>query len=199
MRRVPALLLCGLLLSLLAACSGTVNVGSPESSGPGCQAPGLRASDRLNRPLVLTAQSVPTASLVPCLYGLPSGWVFRGMDARKGQTRVILDFGMDTDTALTITLTRRCDVRGAIPSPAGQPSVRRYDRILETKSGYRADRYAVFKGGCVTYRFALHGRAGNEPAATISRTFGFVDRDTLRRSVHDYSDGRFELDPDGSG
>jgi len=29
----------------------------------------------------------------------------------------------------------------------------------------------------------------------VSHALGFVTRDALRRMVHDYSDGRFELDP----
>jgi len=117
------------------------------------------------------------------------------MTARKGQTRVVLDFGHDSDRAATVTFSRGCDVAAAIETASDQAGARRYERVHDNASGYRAERYYVFSGGCVRYQFNLHGGTGAEQVGTLSRALGFVDREVLRRYVHERSHGRFELDP----
>ena len=42
-------------------------------------------------PLWLEAQSVPSASLVPCVRSLPEGWTFGAANVRNGWSRFTLD------------------------------------------------------------------------------------------------------------
>jgi hypothetical protein len=195
MRRLPALLSGCLIAAALSGCAASLSIGGPPSPDPRCPARPVHMSERLNGPLILTAQSVPSASLVPCLRKMPAGWTFREMQAHQGRTRITLDLGKQNDRAVTVSLTRSCDVRGAKPMPTDRAGTRRYDRVDVRRSGYQGERYYLFSGGCVAYRFDVHGGAATQAVAVISRSLSFVDRATLRRYVHDYSGGRVELDP----
>jgi hypothetical protein len=183
-------------VTILSACSGSIQIGGPPTGAPTCPTPTDPSPERLPGPLVLTAQSVPSAALVPCLRGtLPTGWTFQNLDAQRGKARISIDFHQDGTHAATITLTQECDVRGSRQTDTDQPGTQRYDRVYEVQSGYRGERYYVFRGGCIEYHFNLHGSRSAEQVAAVSLFFRFVDRDLLRRYVHDYSDGRVELDP----
>jgi hypothetical protein len=198
MNRVPALIACIAILAALPACAASLKIDGPPTGGPQCPAVPTHTPDRLSGPLLLAAQSVPTAALVPCLLLLPAGWTFLDMSASKGKTSFILDFAHDNDRAAIVTLTRTCDVSRAGEIPTDWPGARRYEHVENVASGYRSEQYYVFGGGCVRYQFTLRGETGADQVHAISRTLSFVDRDVLRRFVHDRSDGRFELDPNGS-
>ena len=193
MRRLLALAACAFLVSSLSACS--IELGGPPTGGPKCPTRIEPTPKGVNGSLLLTAQVVPNAAVVPCLRPLPAGWTFRELKARKGKARIVLDFGRDANKAATITLTRTCDVRGATEAFSDVPGTHRYERGGDSKSGYRTDRYYVSPGSCITHHFVLNSRTGADQVAALTRALGFVNRTVLRRYVHDYSDGRFELDP----
>jgi hypothetical protein len=73
--------------------------------------------------------------------------------------------------------------------------MRRYKTVDDGESGYQGERYCVFAGGCVTYRFDVRGGAAAQAVAVTSRSLSCVDRAVLRRYVHGCSGGRLELDP----
>ncbi len=193
MRRLIALTACGGLVLLLPACNASVNLG-PPTGGPTCPTRIEPTPKGVNGSLLLTAQTVPGAAIVPCLRALPAGWTFRDFQARKGKARMILDFGRDGDRA-TVTLTRTCDVAGATEAVSDISGSRRYDVVHESRVSYRSDRFYVTPGACIAYHFVMHRSTGAEQVSLLTRTLGVVERDVLRRYVHDYSDGRFELDP----
>lgn len=196
MRRLFALTVCGILVSVLPACNASFNVGGPPSDGPTCPTRTEPTPDGVSGALLLTAQSVPSAAIVPCLRTLPTGWTFHDLNARKGKARIVLDFGPEGgDHAATVTLTHRCDVQGATETFSDRSGTRRYERVQDSESEHRSDRFYINSGGCITYHFVLRGSTGAEQVAALTQTLGFVERDVLRRYVHDYSDGRFELDP----
>jgi hypothetical protein len=195
MRRLGLLVACGALVTLLSACDMSFNIGGPPTSGPTCPARSQPTPKHVEGALLLTAQAVPGAEVVPCLRALPGGWTFRDMAVQKGKARVQLDFGRHGDKAATVTLTRTCDVRGATEVFSDVAGSRRYERVLDLPSVYRGDQYYVSAGSCVTHHFVVHSSTGADQVSALSRTLGFVDRAVLRRYVHDYSDGRFELDP----
>jgi hypothetical protein len=198
MRLGRTLAACAAVLASLTACDATLTIGDPPSGGPKCPAPAAPTPNRLSGPLLLTAQAVPTAALVPCLRPLPAGWTFRSLDARKGKAKVVLDLGNNNQRAATVSLTRDCDVSDATEASTDQPGTRRYGHVDGDTSDYRGEQYYLFPGGCVSYEFSVHGPAAAAQVRTVSQALGFVDRDVLRRFVHDRGDGRFELDPDGS-
>jgi hypothetical protein len=180
-------------LLLSTGCLGSVQIGTPPGE-PECASPDGRVGDAL----VLVAQSVPSAQLLPCLRALPVGWIFHLLDAQRGRTLVLLSSGdRDGEHKLTLVLEGGCDVGGAREVPSDQPNTRRYDRVTRVAPGYLADRYYAFDGGCVTYRFDLRGRAGAEAADAISTGLGFVSRSTVAAAVSERSHGRLTLDPEG--
>jgi hypothetical protein len=186
-----AVLGCCLLLS--TGCLGPVQIGTP-SGEPGCASP----DGEVGEAMILVAQSVPSAQLLPCLRALPVGWIFHMLDAQHGRTRVLLSAGdRDGEHKVTLLLEASCDVAGAREVSSGQPGARRYDRVSPVTAGYRADRYYVFAGGCVTHRYDLRGRAGAEAADALSAGLGFVSRSTVAATVNQRSHGRLTLDPEG--
>lgn len=186
---------CLVSIVALPACTGSIRIGGPPTGAPTCPSPTGPSPDRLPGPLVLTAQSVPSSGLVPCLRPLPTGWTFRNLDAQRGKARILIDFQHEGSLAAVITLTRSCEIRGSRRTTSDQPGTQRYERIDDVESGYRGQRYYVYRGGCIEYGFNLRGTGSPQQVAAVSMSFGFVDRDLVRRYVDDYSGGRLHLDP----
>jgi hypothetical protein len=128
--------------------------------------------------LILFAQAVPTATFVPCLSGLPAGWSFAGEDARSGRASFWLDSDRAGPSALIVTLTRSCDVRGAVlvPSAPDEAGLQRYERPSSLPPHYVATRFYVFPGGCVTYRFSFARGSSFGLAIEVSDAIEFFSR-----------------------
>jgi hypothetical protein len=149
-------------------------------------------------PLWIEAQSVQTTALVPCIASLPVGWSLGNVYANSGRSGFTVDHDRAGQATLEVTLTKRCDVRGAVELAADLDGARRFGR--RTTTGGMLDRtwYAVFPGGCTTTRF--HSRSSlPEVNAEVSRQaptiVGYVTRAALARDLADRSNGRLELDP----
>lgn len=191
MRRCWAL--TALLVILLSGCVQVGSAGSVPECAP--EEGGVESG------VVLMAQSVPTASQVPCVISMPIGWTFGTLEARNGSATFWLDSDRAGIRAVEVELAPDCDVREATEVPSDHEGTRRYERVLRVDDGYAGDRFYVFTGGCAIYHFNLFGSSRAEPLASVSLALGFIDRDVLREQVHDESDGRVELDPtqDGGG
>jgi hypothetical protein len=149
--------------------------------------------------VVLMAQSVPSASWVPCLEGMPLGWHFSDMDVDGGSARFWLDSDRDGMRAIEIRLTRSCFTSGATEIPSDRPEMRRLERVSQVLPMYIGRRYYLFDGGCITVVFRLSGENRGEPLAVATQGLGAVPRDDLRAMVHEDSGGRLELDPPQTG
>jgi hypothetical protein len=148
-----------------------------------------------NRALVLMAQAVPTAQLIPCIQSIPAGWTEDDIDASNGRAFFVLASSIDGPRAVTVILTRDCDTRGASPVPSDEPGTRRYERPTRITRGYAGERYYVYPGGCTTYRFDLNGPTHAQPTNEVSTAVGFVSRAAIRAKVLRDTDGRIDLDP----
>jgi hypothetical protein len=150
--------------------------------------------------VVLMAQSVPSASWVPCLRtALPLGWSFHHLDARNGEARFWLDSDRDGTQAIEVRLDDSCTTTGATEIPSDRDDMRRYERVTRTTPDFVGKRYYVFDGGCITFAFQLVGQSRGEPLALATQAVGAVRRADLVAQVHDESDGRLSLDPVGKG
>jgi hypothetical protein len=188
------LVVIALLLPLVAGCSLKIG-GDPSPGGlPQCTGVAGQRADEFGPGIVLIAQSVPSATQLPCIRALPVGWTYRKLDATDDRARFWLDSDRDGDQALQVSLTKTCDTKGATESASTRPGIRRYDRVEVVDSGYRGDRFFVFDGGCVTYNVNLRGSTGAEPLNALLAALDFVSRAAVARHIHEYSDGRFELD-----
>ena len=65
-------------------------------------------------PLWLQAQSVPSASLVPCVRFLPVGWSVAEVAVNNGRSVITLDHDRAGAAALVVRLTAACDPSGAV-------------------------------------------------------------------------------------
>jgi hypothetical protein len=142
-------------------------------------------------PLWLLAQSVPSASLVPCVRALPPGWSVATAKAKDGLSEFTLAHGPDSQ-AVIVRLTAACTTSGATQQPSPQPGARRYERA-DARTG-QLTWYTVFAGGCITAQ--LHP-AGNTTAFAGETTaaLGFTTRRSLQQTLDARTNGRLHLDP----
>jgi len=195
MRRI-AVLCC---LPLLAACSASVILGKPPAEKPQCPSQTGHSAQEVSPGVLLMAQSVRSASWLPCINALPVGFSYDRLDATDRGAHFWLNAGPEGTHAVRVALSRACDLRGDHEIPSDRNGMRRYERIDDVGSGYRGKWFHVFRGGCVIYQFDLHGATGAAAAATLSAPLSFVSRATIAQQLHDYSGGRLDLDPTSSG
>ncbi len=153
---------------LLGGCGPVGNPTVPFCPGPG----------RGGGATVLIAQAVPSAAYSPCIANFPAGWSFGGERIRTGRA----EFWMDSDRAgfraVTVSLTPRCDVSKAVevPPETTEPHVQRYEEPSSLPPRFFGNRYYVFPGGCVTYRFAFSRGGSFAQAVEATQALSFVSR-----------------------
>jgi len=190
-RRISLLLIMLPVAALLVAFVNLVLVNSDTTTT-------FLNTDNLScdrpEPLWLSAQAVPTASLVPCVRTVPPTMSVSGANVSDGWSRFELA-GIKGDDTMVVRLTPTCDTAGAVPGASDQPGARRYVRT-------EADRvtwHDVFPGGCVSTEL----RPATGPDSTFHRdaslALGFTSRQALQQTLEDRSNGRLHLDPVAGG
>jgi hypothetical protein len=129
--------------------------------------------------MILAAQAVPSAAVLPCLAALPSGWRVGGADIASGTTSFWLASDQAGTRAATITLAAACDADGARQIPSDQPGMERFERPLSLVPRFSDLRYYVFPGGCVTYEFEFPPGVSPVLAGAVDTAVAFVPRSTL--------------------
>jgi tRNA A-37 threonylcarbamoyl transferase component Bud32/membrane-associated phospholipid phosphatase len=192
LRRIGLLVLTAVVLVVLGKLSSFVLVNNDvttttlEIGDMGCDRP---------EPLWLEAQSVPSASAVPCLNPLPAGWTFASANVRNGWSQFTLDHDRIGPAALVVRLDRTCDVSGAVQQPSDRPATQRYERSRSGSSVGAATWYTVIPGGCFTARFDPTGHAAIAVVDEADSVVDFVTRAQLDRILTARSNGRLHLDP----
>ena len=146
-----------LALGILAATVVAVVVSATAFKPPGN--PGAFAPTcGTGHSIILAAQAVPSAALVPCAARCQPGWsVHDGADIASGHATFWLDSDVAGARRSTITLSATCDLSGARQVPSDQPGTRRFDRLLSQPSQVEEQRFYTFPGGCVSYQFKFSG------------------------------------------
>jgi membrane-associated phospholipid phosphatase len=129
--------------------------------------------------IILAAQAVPSAAMVPCVASLPSGWQVGGADIGSGHARFWLDSDQAGMRAVTISLSATCDVSGARQIPSDQPGMRRFERPLSLSPQFADLRFYTFPGGCATYRFRFAPGMSPTLAIPVDGAVSFVRRAVL--------------------
>jgi hypothetical protein len=124
--------------AMLTGCAGT------GGSVPGCGDP-LRVA--------IIAQSVPSASYLPCIRDLQPGWDTSGFDPARDGTSFLLNSDRSPGRPVTVRLAAACRPGDASPSPARAPGALGYLRLDSLSPRFAGTLYDVFPGGCVSYRF----------------------------------------------
>jgi hypothetical protein len=187
-------------MAALLALVGATIVGSITNNEAG-QTPvngtSLACTDL--EPLWLQAQSVPSASLVPCVRSLPVGWTVGRVTVNDGHSVLSLNHDRAGDAALVVRLSAGCAPGGAVEGPSATEGVRHFQRTeSSTGGGFSATWYDQFPGGCVTSRLRLTTDPNGEFAAQAPEVLGFTTRAALREALSQRSRGRLQLDPEGT-
>jgi hypothetical protein len=140
---------------LLFAASQTIGLFLPTHDLPITRAPECGAGNTM----VLMAQSVPSATQLPCIASLPAGWHFGGVHVKQDHSTLWLNSDEGGPHAVEATLEPRsaCNVSGATLVPTDEIGTRRYERPQSLRPELRTTRYYIFPGGCVTYRISFTG------------------------------------------
>ena len=150
---------------LVAGCAG-LREEARVGPYPGC--------DTTNRGrLLLMAQSVPEASMIPCLGELPPGWEFAGALTHTSKATLVVT--TDTfDLDVEIVLTPACDVSEAGQVPSGREGVTLYRQGDDRTLSY------LFEGGCVRVLFPTSELAASPHAGALIDEIRFLTREELR-------------------
>ena len=172
-RRVA--LAAAMLAIITAAVFETWNAFFPAARNLGVYAPACGTGHSM----ILSAQAVPSAALLPCIAALPSGWTIGGADIASGKSSFWLDSDRAGPRAITVTLTAACDTTGAQQIPSDQPGTRRFERPLSLVPQFSSLRFYTFPGGCVTYRFSFTSGASPVLGDAAGSALSFQPRPTL--------------------
>lgn len=175
MRRLARTALATLAVIPLAACEAGTPPGTPE-----CDARGDA--------MVLVAQSVPSATELPCVAELPAGWRFEEQQIASAVTTFWLGSDIAGTHAVQVDLKRGCDVAGAVSVPStadDEIGLERYDRPEQLRP-LRLVRFYRFEGGCIVYRYAFAGSAPSSLQFEADEALSFLPRAAVVEAVMDY-------------
>ena len=147
--------------------------GSSGGGPPGCNRP----EDPV---FALMAQSVPSATQLPCFKDLPIGWIVSGMQIQDGQTQVWLDSTIAGVHAVEVDMRATCDVGEAVPVPPAPDEVGMTSFVQpDLPPGFSGVRYLLFDGGCVAYRYRFTGDAPPTLALEAEEALSFLPRQSV--------------------
>jgi len=133
-------------------------------------------------PTILMAESVKTASMIPCVRGLPAGWAFQSFDASDGEATFSLDTAAGGDSAVAVTLRRSCSPSGASASSTAPGT--RLSKAVRSMAPYSATWWYEFRGGCAVVAIAFDAGA---PVSALLREVrdrvSFLPRTQIARTL----------------
>ena len=178
----------------IAAVATLLAVAGPACASSSVSLPGCKQED--DSAFVLLAQSVPTATQLPCIKELPVGWIFSGSEIRDDGARMWLDSTIAGAHAVEIDLRSECEIADAVEVPPAPDEVgmRAYVQP-DLPPGFSGLRYLVFDGGCVIYRYSFAGNAPPTLALEAEEAVSFLPRQTIVDGV----DSRYDQILCGAG
>jgi tRNA A-37 threonylcarbamoyl transferase component Bud32/membrane-associated phospholipid phosphatase len=191
-RRIGLAVLTLLFAAVVLNIAGSVLISDGGVETAPIRAQTLRCEP--HEPLLLMAQSVPTASLVPCIEILPAGWTLDGEGMVVGNDRSRFTLTSDRGGVLVTELAASCDLAGAVELTSERPGARRYVRVERNAAGVAMTRAYTFAGGCVTQRLVAPEASRQQLASEALFALGFTTRDALAAALRGDSRGRLELD-----
>jgi membrane-associated phospholipid phosphatase/tRNA A-37 threonylcarbamoyl transferase component Bud32 len=191
-RRVGLLAAVALLVMLLVD-QGALSIDYREAVATPTRVGNLACSDLELQWLL--AQSVPSASLVPCLGSLPAGWSVGPVTVNNGRSVIPLNHDRAGTSVLIVRLTASCAIQGAVQVNSNQQQVRRYQRIDRQTPRFEAIHFDQFPGGCVTTQASVPVANRTEVTGDPAPILHYTSRQTLQQALDQRSGGRLRLDP----
>jgi hypothetical protein len=154
--------------------------------------PRCSAGDEVSDELILEAQSVPSAQLLPCLAELPPDWMVTEFQVRDGETSIGLSAHEGAGGVARAPPTKNRKK----PNDTEEFSGKENTRLFVTLSRVGEDSlvgtdFYTFAGGCVTYSFELRGEGKGALHAEARSALGFTPRSSVEASIESETD--FEL------
>jgi membrane-associated phospholipid phosphatase len=173
----------GLVIGLILVVSQAAAMLRPAHDIPLSASPDCGTSDVM----VLIAQSVPSATQIPCVATLPAGWELDDVHVSRGRTTFSLDSDIAGKHAVEVILTPpgECALSGAQPVPSDEIDTFRYERPVQLTPSLRTTRYYTFSGGCVRYEFEFARAATPSLVFAADEALAFQSRQGLVRAVRD--------------
>jgi membrane-associated phospholipid phosphatase/tRNA A-37 threonylcarbamoyl transferase component Bud32 len=191
-RRVGLLAAVALLVMLLVD-QGALSIDYREAVATPTRVGNLACTDL--EPQWLLAQSVPSASLVPCLGPLPPGWSVGPVTVNDGRSVIPLNHDRAGTGVLVVRLTAGCAIRGAVQVNSNQQQVRRYQRIDRQTPRFEAIHFDRFPGGCVITQASVPVANRTEVTGDPAPILHYTSRQALQQALDQRSGGRLRLDP----
>jgi membrane-associated phospholipid phosphatase len=138
--------------------------------------------------MVLMAQSVPTATAVPCVSSFPAGWEASDVAVKSDRSRFQLRAD-DNRVEVTLQQPQECDVDDALEVPSDELGARRYDTATQLPPDARALHTYLFDGGCVTVEYALDDTADASLLVELDNALSFQPRGELVDDVDERTGG----------
>ena len=134
---------------------------------------------------LIVAQSVPTATLVPCLGPLPNGWEVDGVRVDQDGSIVRLDSDRAGTEAARLVFSQHCDITDAVLVPSDQSGIPAYEAIGRIQPGFLGERIYIFKGGCVRWEFDFDPDVSATLAIDLQARLTLVPRSEINRSIRE--------------
>jgi tRNA A-37 threonylcarbamoyl transferase component Bud32 len=131
--------------------------------------------------MILMAQTVPSATSVPCIASLPAGWTLGGVEVSNNRGSFWLNSDKAGTHAIRVSLLRPqdCDVRKATQVPSDEAGTKRFEQPEQLPPDLVSTRYYLFPGGCVLYRLHLRGAASGSLVLSADATLALEPRARL--------------------
>jgi hypothetical protein len=173
-------LVCGMAAAIAISGYGTISAFLPSGNGSDMAVP-KPPECGTGSAMILMAQAVESATLLPCIATLPSGRDFGGAEFEDGLARFWLNVDQAGERTVSVTLTDECDTGGCQEIRTDESGTRRFDYIF-TRQPYSQSRIYLFDGGCAAYAFTSEVGSPSLLVDTDA-ALGFTAREVVVRSV----------------
>jgi hypothetical protein len=177
-----------IVVALVGAYSAMQSDTSEANVVPGTVCPTNTVND-------LVAQSVPSASLVPCVSLFGGRWSVVGEDYTSHGSTVSMTGHNSAEVTWKVAFDENCDTSEM--TPAGQSNgatVSQSEHSTDTSST-RTQSF-VFDGGCVTSTVLIPSQFDHDLViADVDAALVLVPRSALNAQVRAATDGKLGLDP----
>ena len=129
--------------------------------------------------LILAAQAVQSATMIPCITALAEGWSVGGFSARTGSVRFWMDSDRAGARAIDGELAGGCDTSGATKAAPGPGEVRRFEQPISAEPKLTGRSFWSFPGGCVTLRYDFEQGASADLLAAAEDSMTLLPRSAL--------------------
>lgn len=127
--------------------------------------------------LMIGAQSVPTAQLLPCFEPLPAGWDVDNVRIDQDGTIIRLDSDRAGDDAAIFHFTSTCELGDAVRTPSEHDGATRFEFVERLEPGFRARRFYLFDGGCIWWEFDFDADATAALSIELGDRLQTISRD----------------------